>query len=92
MARAWCSRHQCPRIASRFSKLRNEAERPVQPLFDLVLIDESSQVDMTAGVGPLALLKERSLASSGGPRSELGGVIFGRSWRPFVTSGFPLTW
>lgn len=51
--------HQCPRIAGEFGKLRNDNGGYVRRLFDLIFIDESSQVDMTTGIGPLALLKER---------------------------------
>ena len=51
--------HQCPKIAEALAKIDGGSDA-LRPLFDLVVIDESSQVDMTAGVGPLALLKSAS--------------------------------
>lgn len=48
--------HQCPKIAEGLAKLDGESSA-LRSLFDLVVIDESSQVDMTTGIGPLALLK-----------------------------------
>lgn len=54
-----CVIHQCPGLALRIARLRGEGDQALRRLFDLVLIDESSQVDMTTGVGPLALLKEQ---------------------------------
>lgn len=50
--------HQCPRIGRALGRIRDEGDDLVRPVFDLVLVDESSQVDMAIGVGPLALLKE----------------------------------
>ncbi len=47
-----------PRIARALGRIREEGDDLVRPVFDLVLVDESSQVDMAIGVGPLALLKE----------------------------------
>lgn len=49
--------HQCPRIAEQLSKLRGMDRQMLWPLFDFLLIDETSQVDMATAVGPLALLK-----------------------------------
>jgi hypothetical protein len=49
--------HQCARIAEQLSRMDN-VQRALWPLFDFVLIDETSQVDMTTGVMPLALLKQ----------------------------------
>ncbi len=48
--------HQCPRIAEQLSALRGGSDA-LRDVFDLVVIDESSQVDMSIAVGPLALLK-----------------------------------
>lgn len=67
--------HQCPRIAEQLDKLSGAGGRALWPLFDLVLIDESSQVDMTTGVGPLALLKERSQLIVAGDHLQMPPVV-----------------
>jgi hypothetical protein len=48
--------HQCARIAEQLARI-DDVRQSLWPLFDFVLIDETSQVDMTTGVMPLALLK-----------------------------------
>ena len=51
--------HQCPRITEALDRLDGDSF-PLRSLFDFVVIDESSQVKMSTGVGPLALLKPNS--------------------------------
>ena len=51
--------HQCPRIAEALSSVDGSSEA-LRQLFDYVMIDESSQLDMSIALGPLALLKPRS--------------------------------
>lgn len=51
--------HQCARMAAKASKVPgNRWTGVVHEMFDTVVIDESSQVDMTTAVFPLALLRE----------------------------------
>ena len=48
--------HQCARIAEQLARI-DDVERSLWQMFDFVLMDEASQVDMTTGVMPLALMK-----------------------------------
>jgi hypothetical protein len=48
--------HQCGRLTEQWARV-TKVISPILPLFDFVLIDESSQVDMANATGPLALLK-----------------------------------
>ena len=48
--------HQCARIAEQLAQLEG-VDRSLLRLFDFVLMDEASQVDMTTGVMPLALMR-----------------------------------
>ena len=48
--------HQCPKIAEAVGEIDGRSEA-LRQIFDLVVIDESSQLDMSIAVGPLALLK-----------------------------------
>ena len=48
--------HQCPKIAEQAASL-DCGDPVVRPLFDFLLIDDSSQADMSIAIPPLALLK-----------------------------------
>lgn len=52
--------HQCARMAAKASKHRKRGNGAtvVLDMFDTIVLDESSQVDMTTAVFPLALLRE----------------------------------
>lgn len=67
--------HQCSRIAEQLAKLRQAQGQVLWPLFDVVLVDESSQVDMTTAVGPLALLKPISQLIVAGDHLQMPPVI-----------------
>ncbi|MYA07674.1 MAG: AAA family ATPase [Holophagales bacterium] len=49
--------HQCPRIAEELAKVERDGAEALREVFDFVVIDESSQMDMSIAVAPLALLK-----------------------------------
>lgn len=48
--------HQCPKIAEALAVI-DGGSRSLRQIFDFAVIDESSQLDMSIAVGPLALLK-----------------------------------
>ncbi len=50
---------QCGRICEQIGKL-DGSDSMLHELFDFVLIDEASQVDVPSSTGPLALMKEKS--------------------------------
>ena len=51
--------HQCPKMAEALADL-DGGSRALRQVFDFAVIDESSQLDMSIAVGPLALLKSSS--------------------------------
>jgi len=67
--------HQCARMAQQLGRLRGVREQVLWPLFDFVLVDETSQVDMTTGVGPLALLKDDFQLTVAGDHLQMPPVV-----------------
>ncbi|MCY4453402.1 MAG: AAA domain-containing protein [Immundisolibacterales bacterium] len=51
--------HQCPKMAEALADL-DGGSRALRQIFDFAVVDESSQLDMSIAVGPLALLKSSS--------------------------------
>ena len=49
--------HQCPKISEQAARM-DDGDPVMRPLFDFVLIDESSQADMSIAIPPLALLRD----------------------------------
>jgi hypothetical protein len=66
--------HQCARIGEQLAELRGHGQ-VLWPLFDLVLIDESSQADMTTAVGPLSLLKPQFQLVVAGDHLQMPPVV-----------------
>jgi len=67
--------HQCARLAEQPGRLRGASAQVLWPLFDFVLIDETSQVDITTAVGPLSLLKESFQIVVAGDHLQMGPVV-----------------
>lgn len=67
--------HQCPRIAEQLARHSQTHNQVLLPLFDAVLVDESSQADMSIAVGPLALLKPRFQLVIAGDHLQMPPVI-----------------
>lgn len=67
--------HQCFRIGEQLSKQQGVDGQSLWPLFDFVLIDESSQVDMSTAMGPLSLLKENSQLVVAGDHMQMPPVF-----------------
>ena len=49
--------HQCARFAEQASAIEGGARRMVRPVFDTIVLDEASQVDMSTAAFPLALMR-----------------------------------
>ena len=66
--------HQCPKIVEALARL-DGGSNALRELFDFVLIDESSQVDMITAVGPLALLKPQAQLVVAGDHLQMPPVF-----------------
>ena len=66
--------HQCGRIGELLARMNN-AQQVLWPLFDYVLLDETSQIDMTTGVMPLSLLKRDFQLAVAGDHLQMPPVV-----------------
>jgi hypothetical protein len=66
--------HVCARIGEQLARLEG-SERALWPLFDFVLMDETSQIDMTTGVMPLSLLKPDAQLVIAGDHLQMPPVV-----------------
>ena len=66
--------HQCARMAEQFGRM-DGVEQSLWPMFDFVLVDEASQVDMTTAVMPLALMKDDSQLVVAGDHLQMPPVV-----------------
>ena len=72
--------HSCPRIAEHFAQIRqaqgiDDQDRVLRPIFDFELLDESSQIEMSKAVFPLALLKADSQLVIAGDHLQMPPVF-----------------
>ena len=66
--------HVCARIGEQLARVEG-SERALWPLFDFVLVDETSQIDMTTGVMPLSLLKPHAQLVIAGDHLQMPPVV-----------------